>query len=105
MPRWLPRELARIHQLAAEGRIRFTAKARQELAALHLDSVDVVELLQSLRPDDSRGRLLSVDTGEWMYVFRPRIGETTIYVKLLLRTDCVVVSFHEQAGDEGQGED
>jgi len=39
-------------------------------------------------------------TGEWMYVFKPVVGGQNIYVKPLLRQDCLVVSFHE---DEGGG--
>jgi hypothetical protein len=30
-----------------------------------------------------------------MYVFKPRVDEATIYLKLILREECVVVSFHE----------
>jgi hypothetical protein len=53
MPRWLPRVLARIHRLAAEG-----------------------------------------------------IAQIGLYVKVVLRTDCVVISFHEEGGDDdpAQGE-
>jgi hypothetical protein len=34
-------------------------------------------------------------------VFKPPLGGTTLYLKLVLRADCVVVSFHE----EGSGDD
>jgi hypothetical protein len=54
---------------------------------------------------DSRGRLASEQTREWLYVFVPRVAGETIYVKLLLRTDCVIVSFHEQVDDEDQEAD
>ena len=30
-----------------------------------------------------------------MYVFKPKFGETVLYVKVLLRTNCVLISFHE----------
>ena len=33
-------------------------------------------------------------------VFAPRVGETTVYLKLVLRTDCIVISFHEEMGHE-----
>jgi hypothetical protein len=36
MPRWLPRVLARIHRLAAQGKVQFTQKALRELEALDL---------------------------------------------------------------------
>ena len=30
-----------------------------------------------------------------MYVFKPPFEGTTLYVKLILRTDCVLISVHE----------
>ena len=101
MPVWLSRVLGRIQALAAEGSVRFTLKALQELAVLDLDADDAVEVLHGLTAKDSAGRLVSAHTGEWMYVFKPAVGETTVYLKLVLRTDCVVVSFHEEeSGDD-----
>ena len=35
-----------------------------------------------------------------MYVFKPYVGGRVLYVKLIVRDGCVVVSFHE---DEGEG--
>jgi hypothetical protein len=35
-------------------------------------------------------------TGEWAYV----LPGTVLYVKLILRNDCVVVSFHEDEGED-----
>lgn len=35
-----------------------------------------------------------------MYVFMSRIAETQLYMKVIIRTDCVVVSLHEQVNDE-----
>jgi hypothetical protein len=42
----------------------------------------------------------SAATGEWMYLWRPVLAGTVLYVKLILRDDCVLLSFHE---DEGEG--
>jgi len=33
-------------------------------------------------------------------VFKPQLAGMVLYVKLVLRSDCVVISFHE---DEGEG--
>jgi hypothetical protein len=33
-----------------------------------------------------------------MYVFKPVIGGDVVYVKLILRNDCIIVSFHEDDG-------
>ena len=102
MPQWLPRVLKRVHRLAAAGKVLFTLKALRELASveLGLDEQDARELLQRLRTADSTGRVRSEHTGEWLYVFSPRVAGEALYVKLLLRADCVVVSFHEQVDDE-----
>src|SRR5574341_596919 len=50
MPRWLPRVLARIHRLAAEGKVQFTEKAFEELRALPLgiSSEDACHILENL---------------------------------------------------------
>lgn len=78
-----------------------TLKARQELAELGfgLDEEDVCEILEGLTERDSAGRLLSATTKEWMYVFKPQVGATSIYIKVILRSDCVVISFHEDSND------
>jgi hypothetical protein len=102
MPRWLPGVLNRIHTLAATSRVRFTLKALREMAELDLglDEQEACAVLVRLRTSDAAGRLRSETTGEWLYVFMPRVGGAKLYVKLLVRTDCVVVSFHEQVDDE-----
>lgn len=99
--RWLRRVLVHVHGLAARRRVRFTRKALHELAALDLglDESDACHVLMGLSPRDAAGRVLSRLTGEWMYVFKPRIAGTVVYLKLILRTDCVVVSFHEEADE------
>lgn len=55
-------------------------------------------MLASLNAEDSAGRMRSTSTDEWLYVWKPRVFEATLYVKLLVRSDCVVVSFHEDDG-------
>ncbi len=97
MPRWLSKVLTRIRTLAAARNVRFTLKARRELALLNLglDEEDACEILAELTVGDSVGRAASVATGEWMYVFKPQVYETVFYLKLILRNDCGVVSFHE----------
>ena len=32
---------------------------------------------------------------EWMYVFSPSLAGVILYVKVIVRDDCIVVSFHE----------
>jgi hypothetical protein len=50
---------------------------------------------RQLGVEDFSKRFVSEVSGEWMYVFKPLVISTTIYVKLILRTNCVVVSFHQ----------
>jgi len=38
-----------------------------------------------------------------MYVFKPVLAETALYVKLILRKDCVLISFHEDEGSHEEG--
>jgi hypothetical protein len=95
MPRWLPKVLTRIRELAVARRVRFTLKACRELALLAggLDEEDACDALAKLTA-------LSEVTGEWMYLFKPMLAAARLYVKVILRSDCIVVSFHE---DEGEG--
>jgi riboflavin synthase len=101
VPRWLPRLLRRIHEMAGQGRVRFTLKAFRELAALgaRLDVQDACDVLVGLTGDDFVGRLESERTGEWMYAFKPAVAGTVVYVKLVVRSDCLVVSFHEDESE------
>jgi hypothetical protein len=107
MPQWLPVVLKRIHELAAKGRMRFTLKALRELASLDvgLDETDACELLRQLRASDSRGRLRSKGTREWLYVFLPHVNGETLYIKVLIRSECVIISLHEQVADEEEDAD
>jgi hypothetical protein len=84
--------------------LRLTYKAVREAAALSLSPDDVREVVAGLGAKDSVGRLASEAAAEWMYVFTPEVGGQILYVKLVLRDNCVVVSFHEDEGD-GHEED
>jgi Motility quorum-sensing regulator, toxin of MqsA len=104
MPPALADVLRRVRALAAERKLRFTLKAVRELAALGLDATDACESLEGLKAADFVKRLVSEATGEWMYVFKPNVGGIPVYVKLILRRGCLVVSFHEdEGGDEEEG--
>jgi hypothetical protein len=105
MPRWLPRVLSRIHRLAAEGRVQFTDKALRELEALDLglNEHDGAEVVLGLTARECAGRVFSPETAEWLYVFKPLVAGTALYVKLVLRAHCIVISFHRgESGDENE---
>ena len=96
--RWLPAVLARIRKLAGQRKVLFTFKVLRELAALStgLDEEDACDVLASLARADFVARVRSRGTGEWMYAFKPTIGGELVYVKVILRAECVVISFHEE---------
>ena len=100
-PRWAERVLAEIHRLVALGRVRFTLKATQELAALELgfDEQDALQILSEPRVADLVGRVDSERAPEWLYVCKPEVSGTVLCVKLIVRSECVVISFHEDEGD------
>ena len=103
MPRWLQNVLARVRELASAGKVRFTHKALRELASLELglDQDDACDVLKRLTATDSAGRIRSASSGEWMYVFKPTVTGTRLYLKLILRGDCIIISFHEEGIDDG----
>lgn len=96
--------LAEIHRLVALERVRFTLKAIEELAALEmgLDEQDAIQILSKLVVGDLVGRIESERAPEWLYVFKVEVAGTVLYLKLIVRADCVVISFHE---DEGGGDE
>ncbi len=94
-PRWLARVLMTVHGLSFQRRIRFTHKAFSEIGDLGLDEDGACGIIEDLRREDFHDRLISDQTGEWMYVFKLCIGGLAVYLKLILRDDCIVVSFHE----------
>jgi tetrahydromethanopterin S-methyltransferase subunit G len=99
MARWLTKVLKRVRELALQRRLRLTAKASREVAALGLDPEDVRDVLMRLEWIDSTGRKLSHVTGEWMYIFKRHAGRDRLYIKLILRSESVVVSFHQDEED------
>lgn len=104
MPRWLPRLLRRIYELAGRGRVRLTLKAARELATLGagMDVQDACDVLSALTADDFSERLESEHTGEWMHVFNPSVAGMVVYLKVILRAECVVISFPEDEGADDE---
>ena len=43
-------------------------------------------------------------TGEPMYVFEPHVAGVSLYIKIVLRQRCVVISFHEREAAEDDGD-
>jgi hypothetical protein len=61
-----------------------------------LNEDDACDVLANLTRRDLVARLVSDKTGEWMYVFKPSVAGFVVYVKVVVRADCVVISFHEE---------
>jgi hypothetical protein len=99
MPRWLSKTLERIKDLATSQKVAFTLKALGESAELGLDEEDACDVLARLRAEDCAERRRS-STGEWMYVFKPQVAGVVVYIKLLLRTNCVLISFHKDEAED-----
>jgi hypothetical protein len=70
-----------------------------------VDEEDACDVLLNLEAADSAGRLESASTGEWMSLFKPLLAETSLYLKVILRNDCVVISFHEDEEGDHEEED
>lgn len=100
--RWVTSLLSRVRALAESNQVVVTKKAREELLTLGfwMSAADVVDVLIHLDVDDFDARLTAEDTGEWMYVFKPVVFDRAVYVKLILRARCIVVSFHEDRHGE-----
>jgi hypothetical protein len=94
--------LTEIQRLVAERKVRFTLKAVEELALLDLglDEHDALEVLAALKLEDLAGRVESKRTREWLYVFKPEVAGAVLYLKLIVRAECVVVSFHHDEEDD-----
>ena len=78
--------LAEIHRLVARRLVRFTFKASEELGELVLDEKDALQILAGLSVADVVGRIESERTPEWLYVFKPEVGGSLLYVKLIVRS-------------------
>jgi hypothetical protein len=57
-------------------------------------------VLAALEVQDFARRLVSARTREWLYVFKPRVSGRLLYVKVVVREDCIVVSFHDEVEDD-----
>jgi hypothetical protein len=104
MPGWRALAVTRIHKLALARQVRFTLKARRELAVLPFafHEQDACDVLSQLASRDCIGRTASLVTGEWLYLFKITLACTLLYIKVIIRDQCVVVSFHEdRESDEG----
>ena len=95
MPRWSRPVIPRVQQAVFAGRVRLTHKALSEVASLGINEMDALDILLRLVEADASSRFRSERGTGWMYVFRPVVAEVKLYVKLMVKDGCVVISFHE----------
>ena len=105
MPAWVFRVLIRVRGLAASGRLRFTDKASAEMWTLGLSRDDVLQILADLSPSAEPTRTRSSHGPEWMYEFRPKTPGLSLYLKVVLRHEGVLVSCHEDRAEAEDGAD
>ena len=94
-PRCLRSWLQQLRRCAADGEIHFTWKAYRELCELGLADSEALAILATLTAADYVGRVVSPPHGEHLLVFKPTVDGIPLYVKIALRRECMVVSFHE----------
>lgn len=102
MPKWLTKVLEQLRDHLRKRTVRFTDKALREIEAIALDEEAALEILAGLGPDDFHDRIASSGSGEWMYIFKPDFEDLSLYVKFVIRAECVVVSLHEDRGEDDE---
>lgn len=98
--------MGRIRALVAQRRVSFTLRAFRELAwlGMGLEEEEARDVLTNLAEGEFVERVRSKSTGEWMYVFKPEVGGIPVYLKVILRTECVVISCHEEEDERDEDE-
>lgn len=67
------------------------------MAELELSIDDALDALAAISVEQLDRRVPSDQSGEWLYIFDVEgPDEVALYVKVLLRNGCLVVSFHHR---------
>ena len=89
-------KLAVVKELAATGSVEFTRAARVGAAELNLDTNDVLETVLVLTMSDFyKSMTTHSDHRIWQDVCRPKTGPHTVYLKLTVMDNLLIVSFKE----------
>lgn len=90
------RKLAVIKALVAEGKVRATYSAIQSAAHLGLGFSDMLDTVMSLTPADFyKSMTKHTDYTVWQDVYRPDTRIGSVYLKLTVIEDVLIVSFKE----------
>lgn len=88
--------LARAKALARQGHVRMTTSAIMGAAELGLSRQDMLAVVMALtRADFHKSMTTHADHTIWQDVYRPRTPSGTVYLKLTVVDDLLIVSFKE----------
>ncbi len=88
--------LPAIKSLVVEGKVRATYSAVQGAAHLGLDFSGMLDVVMTLTPADFHKSMTThADHTVWQDVYRPRTRYGSVYLKLTVIDDVLIVSFKE----------
>jgi len=88
--------LERVWALIAAGRIRTASTVLQGARAFGMDYPCMLEVIMSLKRTDFHKSMTShVDHRIWQDVYRPQTARGSVYLKLSVIDDVLIVSFKE----------
>lgn len=87
-------KLERVRALIAEGRVAFTASAARDHQAMAMSRGEAVAVVSKLCPGDFHKSMTTYrDHRVWQDVYHPRTPYGSLYVKLTVESELLVVSF------------
>jgi len=99
---WPSHSLARVQELAREGKVNFTRSVQRDTKSLEYPPDEVFECLAKLHADDFEESILYPDSPQWLDVYvtkwcRDSGTVDPLYIKFALSRSCLIVvlfSFH-----------
>jgi len=87
-------KLARVKALIEEGRVVFTTVASQGYRAMSMSRSEAVEIIAGLcQADFYKSMTTYIDHTVWQDVYHPMTLAGSLYVKLTVKDELLVVSF------------
>lgn len=88
--------LSEVKTLVQAGKVRTTHAARLGASALGLEFTDMLALVMALAPDDFyKSMTTHADHRVWQDVYRPVTEVGSVYLKLTVIEELLIVSFKE----------
>ncbi len=89
-------KLSVVKSLVHAGKVRTTHSARVGASELGLDLSDMLAVVAALVPADFyKSMTTHADHTIWQDVYRPRVLDVDVYLKLTVIDDVLIVSFKE----------